>query len=141
MIATTSVLQKLTVLKDQVLGDTRKAAKDVTKGSQEALQLKGLAMHALKQRRHGAMKYDLNPAFWALCNPPKKEHELLFGTKLQERVRDQNEAHNVGLQVKDKRGYNSGPYRTSRGSRQSGHYDRSHSSGQGGHSRYQGYQQ
>ena len=59
------------------------------------------------------MKYDLNPAFWALCNPPEKENELLFGTNLQERVRDLNKANKVGHQIQDNRygSYCSGPYR------------------------------
>ena len=52
-------------------------------------------MHELNQRGHGAMKYDLKPAFQALCSPPEKENELLFGANLQERVRDLKEANKV----------------------------------------------
>ena len=107
MVATTKLVTSLTSLKDKVHGETKKEVKAIANSALEAVQVWALALHEINQKRRGDMKYDLHVSYRALCNPPKEEADELFGTNLNERVRELNEVRRMGKQVTEPYSYQS----------------------------------
>ena len=101
LVASTVVAEKLAKLKDQVLGETRKQIKELTKSALNAVQLGAVTLQELNQSWKSGMKQDLNPSYRVLCNLPKQESELLIGEKLSNQIHELNEVNWMGRKLQD----------------------------------------
>jgi len=108
LVANINVTAKLSALKASVLGETRKAVKDLTKLSLDAIQVGAIALQDINQKRRDLMRNDLHPSYRSLCNTPKEESDTLFGEDLAEKVKSINQAKNLGNKITETPTYNKG---------------------------------
>ena len=95
LLVNTQLAERVGLLKQKVLGETRQEIKELAKLSTDALQAGAIAFQVTSQRRRERIKKDLSPAYQELCEPPKEESTWLFGDNLGEKIKEL--ANNKGL--------------------------------------------
>ena len=95
LLVNTQLAERLGLLKQKVLGETRQEIKEIAKLSTDALQAGAIALQVTSQRRRERIKKDLSPAYQELCEPPEEESTWLFGDNLGEKIKEL--ASNKGL--------------------------------------------
>ena len=95
-------LAGLADLKGKVLGDTRRAIKDLTKTALTAVQAGASTLQEINQRRRDNIRTHLSDTFKSLCNVPDEEGEELFGADLPEKMKALRQQNDIGKQLTER---------------------------------------
>lgn len=102
LIKTAELTAGLTNLRSQVSGETKSTIKELSKMALESFQFGSMALQEVNQRRRDSMRFDLQPAYKTLCNPPEEETETLFGEDVAEKMRTIQQMKSIGSKITKK---------------------------------------
>ena len=100
MIGNAQLAAKLKGLKAKLRGEDKKTVRELARDAFDNIRIGTMALNEVNQMRRAQIREDLNPIYRSLCNPPKEEDGLLFGSDVTEKIKAINQSRNIGMMDK-----------------------------------------